>query len=89
MIGLKIVNLTFVTIFMIIIHLVHSYSHGPPKSVCDSMEPDSSEHGSSPQNSQVPFQLVPEALAVEVFMHYRYNSQHNYYSNNKKYVNTL
>ena len=64
MTGLKIITLKSVTIFMIIIHFVESYSSGPPNSICDSMEPG--HYGSSAQNSQVPFQLVPEAMAIEV-----------------------
>ena len=62
--GMKIISLKSVTIFMIIIYFVESNSIGPPNSICDSMEPG--HYGSSAQNSQVPFQLVPEALAIEV-----------------------
>ena len=62
--GSKIIILKSVTIFMIIFHLVESNPSGPPNSVCDSMEPG--HYGSSAQNSQVPFQLVPEAMAIEV-----------------------
>ena len=53
---------TSLIIFLTNILIVRSYSSGPPLSACNSMEPG---HGFAPQNSPVPFQLVPEEEIIE------------------------
>ena len=41
-----------------------TYSSGPPASVCKSMTPDPSAHG-TPQTTPVPYQLVPDKTSVK------------------------
>ena len=55
-------SLKSIIIFVTKILLVKSYSSGPPTSVCNSMKPG---HGITPQNSPIPFQLVPEEQIIE------------------------